>query len=111
MKTKEESRKQNKEWRDANPDKMEQYMQTQKEAGNKGYNKEYYAANVEAFKQRQYKSNAKHKEKRQAYYKAYYIKNKEKLLKYQKDLRESKEAAHVLKNGIEKYDPKTKTFK
>ena len=92
--TSEEKRDYNQNWRDNNRDKMKQYYLNQKEkAHEKGetlYNAEYYAKNVEEIKQRQYKSNDKHKEKRKAYHKEYYAKNKEKLLAYMKEYNEQK---------------------
>ena len=66
-------------WDLANKDKLQQYSLTQKEKGNKDYKAEYYAANKEMFKEIQYKSNKKHKEKRKQYLKDYYLKNKEKM--------------------------------
>jgi len=80
----------NKEWRKNNPGKTKEYYLNKKKKGLTGYDPDYYAANVEEFKERQYKSNEKHKEKRKAYLKEYYQKNREKMLNYMKDYNEQK---------------------
>lgn len=109
-----------KKWRNDNPGKTHEYYMNRKEKGETGYDAEYYAANKEDFKQRQYKSNEKNKEKRKAYSKAYYLKNREKMLAQAKAYQKLKKYEcelsdiipnQIIKNGEEIYDEETKTFK
>lgn len=95
---KEQRREYNKKWKAANPEKIKAYRATQKAKGNCNYNAKYYAANKEAFRDRQYKSNEKNKEKHDAYMKAYYAKNKAKINAASK--------AYYMKKKIEELEQK-----
>lgn len=109
--TKEEISEKQRVWRENNPEKVALYAQNKKEKGGDKYNPDYYAKNKEAFKERQYKSNEKHIEKRKAYLKAYYEENKEKL-KAQATayIKKKNEEEKPIMMGDKVYNKKTKKF-
>jgi hypothetical protein len=108
--SKEERVEYNKQWRMMHPEKSVEYYENRKERGQTGYDPEYYAANIEEFKQRQYKSNEKHKEKRTAYLKEYYQKNKEKMILQQK-IRNWNKDIEELEQKIIDYPAETNFYK
>lgn len=75
-------------WRENNKEKLALYVQTQKERGNRNYNKEFYEKNKERYAANQKKWLEKNKEKQKAYQREYYLKNKERIMQQQKEYKE-----------------------
>jgi len=129
--TKKQRYEYNKQWLLFNPGKKKEYYENRKKAGLTDYDPEYYAENKEMFRDTQYRSNEKHKEKRKAYLQEYYQKNKEymkvqqkqyndqkRIEEAEKKLQESSETMEnfykselrILKDGLEVFNLETKKF-